>query len=108
MRGIKFRVWNTQMMEYLDEWGMDKIGWLQRASNRGLGYTLMQYTGLKDKNGVEIYEGDLWQDDEGVIGQVKDSNYGWIVTDLDALYDCLAYGHVVGNVHENPELLNEE
>lgn len=65
----------------------------------------LQYTGLKDKNGKEIYEGDIWEDDEGYLGEIKDSNYGWIVTDLDSLYDCLAYGKVIGNIYENPELL---
>jgi len=81
---------------------------------------LMQYTGLKDKNGKEIYEGDIVQDDKE-MGVVYFYSPQFIVQCLrnnetpDGVY-ALAKGkvnvtelietEVIGNIYENPELLN--
>lgn len=90
------------------------------------GETICQYTGLKDKNGKTIFEGDYWIDEEGDILVVEFRNcqfcfviYGYDdelfgfseVGELDC--DPLDYYYInkiefAGNIHDNPELLKGE
>ncbi|EPP7605533.1 YopX family protein [Listeria monocytogenes] len=70
---------------------------------------LMQYTGLKDKNGKKIFEGDIcWEEHNECYGVVKFEDakflYLWenIAEDLWEVADSI---EIYGNIHENPELL---
>lgn len=71
--------------------------------------TLGQYTGVKDKNGKKIFEGDIcWEEHNECYGVVKFEEgkflYVWenIAEDLWEVADDI---EICGNIHENPELL---
>jgi len=131
MREIKFRAWDKKSNQMLySRFGIDFEGQIIDVGNP-MEYDydgqwdliLMQYTGLKDKNGVEIYESDIikWEDDynEGVSKVVwgNDENT-YPAFDLEPQshdelnsFAALSYEgsmEVIGNVWENPELLKEQ
>ena len=79
-----------------------------------------QFTGLKDKDGVEIYEGDIlaWEDEFGVKSKTQLVKYeestasfrlfnadGIITKSVFGEYTCHRYQKVIGNIYDNPELL---
>lgn len=109
MREIKFRAW-CKLDEILYDWERVKKEFtLEYFDDRGL--IFQQYTGLKDKNGVEIYEGDIvnhyWSNEVGesfchktVIKNPFDYKAN------EAMYFNYCDGlEVIGNIYENPELL---
>ena len=119
-REIKFRAWDydTNTMIYPDSeletiFCFDKVG-LSVYHNNGQeisSFELMQYTGLKDRNGKEIYEGDIvryFKDELGIVKFVA----GSFIIDGNTCYESfLELGGkiaIVGNIYENPDLLEEE
>lgn len=135
-REIKFRVWDEEEktmwrhenIGYINFY--DKVIWLRHGGFLDMDYnpcTLMQYTGLKDKNGKEIYEGDILLLEKGTKRTVFNVPGGFAIESLDD--DLNKYGKeifvpieglsdeqnasfikstkVIGNVYENPELLEE-
>ena len=119
MREIKFRAWVEEENEMLsveeiifcEVGGVAEInGWWDDSR-----FILMQYTGLKDKNGVEIYEGDIvkWWGYEVQFGrQLRPERIIYINDYIKDTYKILCITEntrqtveVIGNIHENPELL---
>ena len=128
MRKIKFRAWNNKLekMFYSDEcYFVFQEGKLIERDGENSDYMLcrddvvMQYTGLKDKNGKEIYEGDILKvktyvsTRKGVVifrkGQFaikQDNNITFLLS--DTYWEETERLKVIGNKYENPELLEVE
>ena len=136
MREIKFRAWdkNFKTMYYSDH-GYEYPGYIDLYNGEWEIRTvfesgdhggdipikesdLMQYTGLKDKNGKEIYEGDLVKHNHSIfeikwsdimvcfIGRIiNDKGMNW--RDGDWFRRLRKHIKVIGNIYENPELLEK-
>lgn len=71
---------------------------------------LMQYTGVNEFFENEIFDGDIvFLDSKMMIGKIESDGISWRIKfekDLDWLCDYHEDLHVIGNIHENPDLLN--
>ena len=109
MREIKFRAWDKEKNEITTT---ICIGGLHIPYNSNPNnYILMQYTGLKDKNGKEIYEGDIVRNTADKYHyEIKWDNFesAWSLGENGSpirRYLLSEYWEVIGNIYENPELL---
>ena len=127
MREIKFRAWfkETEEMKNIAMSNLYREGkstWLHLSAQPMGSYRLvelMQYTGLKDKNGKDIYEGDILTDfgdagplyvefsteHAGFVFMDKFDNGPPSYTPKEISYE---YFEIIGNIYENPELLVNE
>jgi len=127
-RKIKFRAWDKTRKLFID---VPDLRDLLFGYGNNYDYTngddveIMQYTGLKDRNGVEIYEGDLIENDVGRVCSVVWHEFrasfdcSFVSDNPDCAYKPMKdYGFapalwsikvkVIGNIHENPDLVKGE
>jgi hypothetical protein len=79
---------------------------IEQDEQGGEQIVLMQYTGLKDKNGVEIYEGDILKAPYFQTAAVEYMESGfWCKQGKHNMLPNLTDAEVIGNIYENPELL---
>lgn len=123
MRDIKFRAWNKDIKKMFEvgQITLDKGLWDYQPDDRkhiGISipyqpsFIIMQYTGLKDKNGKEIYEGDKVELDEeiGIIEWNNESSRFVIAFDTWATDFDHEYGkdlEIVGTIYDNADLLEK-
>lgn len=116
-REIKFRAFENETARCrMFQWDEIKNGFISYLNSKDT--SVMQYTGMKDMNGTEIYEGDIirWTScNPFSIGEIRTAQVDYV----QARYWCFSvkFGcylaellanercEVVGNIHESPELL---
>ena len=121
---IKFRAWDKIKSEMRQPFGVQFNGdaWAPIGPRFAEDFVLMQFTGLQDKNGKEIWEGDVvsweWEKIKGLKGDPafvtmetifeddKRGQTGWIAKNKGGFL-CFVDStcEVLGNIYENPEIL---
>jgi len=122
MKELKFRAWDKIRKEWENHFSISKTGKFYRCGiiQNQKNIELVQYTGLKDKNDVEIFEGDVveftlfncYDEDIQCKGSIHIEDGRMYIDsngDLFNLYDARIQDDefgVIGNIHENPELIS--
>ena len=107
MRQFKFRAFNNVSKKMYYE---HKVGDVFRWQNEGQVQVIMQYTGLRDKNGVEIYEGDIvqhmaWDYPFKIIFNQEKARFVCEMRTGLTSYISTENLEVIGNIHQNQDLL---
>lgn len=138
-REIKFRAWNKKDSQMINWFTLIQSAWNTFRGNTPLSliyeilvarkddFNVMQYTGLKDKKGKEIYEGDIinvydwgiaikkhlitaeiiWDDEDHCWNWKSIFGISMCESEID-LYDRWRNIEVIGNIYENPDLLTPQ
>ena len=131
-REIKFRAWDKEKKEWIKlttkgSLCIDGYGQLIKPNNGGEtfdgDYELLQFTGLTDKNGKEIFEGDIidWESRNDLKKGISEIVYRYLIVFEEGAFigrgdirigskikldgDFLESFEIIGNIYENPELL---
>ncbi|HEV2917594.1 MAG TPA: YopX family protein [Candidatus Babeliales bacterium] len=117
-RAVKFRAYDPEKKIMIDDQDQDAQkhykftlgGWIHDTVWRigKLNGTLMQYTGLRDRNGVEIYEGDIIDSQSLWQGEVwwNEQNLQWWANDHPLW--VISKPEIIGNIYQHPELLERQ
>ena len=112
MREIKFRAWHEETKKYLyfDLLDTDQDYHISSGEYVNIDY-VEQFTGIFDKNGKEIYEGDILLDpryEEPFRVEYRPNLAGYVGYGDDVACGCYDINvdgiEIIGNIHENPEL----
>lgn len=123
---FKFRLWDAETEQYhYNDFVVTATGYIAKTEVDTLEHTFIDQTdftfddkvleqcaGLMDKNSKLIYEGDIIKAKDNLRWVVVFKNgcfFGKLGTRYEPVFDLVNYGfEVIGNIHENPELVNNE
>ena len=118
MREIKFRAWDMQEKRMRPSFSLSEYMSITEAASEKYtplmtANTLMQYTGLKDKNWKEIYEGDVVESSNWTKYEVRWNNRTssfqiWQNGKYNRKFRAIGKIEIIWNIYENPNLLNND